>query len=341
LAVDPTITARKGTSWTAVRPVLMGADEGWGKSRVVHGLSSGEGLIAAVGDAVTDGEGKVISAGAADKRLLVVEEEFSRVLDVRKREASTLAAVLRLAWDGAPLAVLTKNAMKATGAHISVLGHITVEELRKGLTETDKANGLANRFLFVCARRPHLLPSGGNLDDQVVFELAANTRKALEIARSLGTMRRSTAAEARWAEMYAKMAEDEPGGLLGALVARPEPQTLRLSVAYAALDGARVIDVEHLEAAYALWRYCRASARYIFRDALGDEIADKLEAAIRAAGPAGLDAAGQHDTFGRHLDAKRLELARGELERAGRIVTASEETGGRPRLVSRSTRLVP
>lgn len=338
VVVGKTAKARKGTSWAAVRPVLEGADEMWARTRVVHGLSTGEGLIGAVADPVSDADGKVTSAGVSDKRLLVVEEEFSRVLAVGKREGSTLAAVLRLAWDGSPLSVLTKNATKATGAHISVIGHITVEELRKGLTEVDKANGLANRFLFVCARRPHLLASGGNLDDAEVYELARRTRRALEAGRSVGVLRRSPDAEALWAEMYAEMAEDEPGGLLGALVARPEPQTLRLSVAYAALDGSRTIEVAHLEAAYALWRYCRESARYVFGDAEGDEVADKLAMALARAGPDGLDFAAQSEVFGRNVSAKRLAMARDLLESRGKAVTSTEETGGRPRSVTRCTR---
>jgi hypothetical protein len=49
---------------------------------------------------------------------------------------------------------MVKNSpLKATGAHISIIGHITKDELRARLTRTDMANGLANRFLFCLVKR--------------------------------------------------------------------------------------------------------------------------------------------------------------------------------------------
>jgi hypothetical protein len=69
---------------------------------------------------------------------------------------------------------------------------------------------------------------------------------------------------------------------------------------------------------------------------LGDEIADRLLSAIRAAGPDGLDTTAQHRVFGGHLAASRLAHARAELEARGLIVTEQEETRGRSRLVSRA-----
>jgi hypothetical protein len=70
------------------------------------------------------------------------------------------------------------------------------------------------------------------------------------------------------------MAEGQPG-LLGTITARAEAQALRLSCLYALLDRAAMVDVPHLDAAYALWRYCEDSARYIFRDVLGHPLADE------------------------------------------------------------------
>jgi len=129
---------------------------------------------------------------------------------------------------------------------------------------------------------------------------------------------------------------DGGDGLAGAVTARPEAQALRLSVAYAALDGSSTIKVPHLEAAMAVWNYCEASAYTIFGDALGDPVADRLLEALRQAGGDGLDATAQSTLFGRHVSASRLTQARAELERRGLVVTEREETGGRPRLVSRA-----
>jgi hypothetical protein len=94
--------------------------------------------------------------------------------------------------------------------------------------------------------------------------------------------------------------------------------------------------VTHLQAALAVWSYCEASALVIFGDALGDPVADRLLIALRDAGEEGLDGTAQSALFGRHASATRLAQARALLEGKGLIVTETEKTGGRDRLVSRA-----
>ncbi|MDQ6805458.1 MAG: hypothetical protein M3065_10950, partial [Actinomycetota bacterium] len=70
--------------------------------------------------------------GISDQRLLVIEPEFASVLRASSREISTLSPTLRCVWDGRPLALMTRTApARATGAHISIIGHITHSELRR------------------------------------------------------------------------------------------------------------------------------------------------------------------------------------------------------------------
>lgn len=121
----------------------------------------------------------------------------------------------------------------------------------------------------------------------MVDELGRKVRNALIEARKVCILRRTSAAEERWCELYGKMAEDDTGGWLGSAIARDAAQTLRLSVTYALLDGSHHIDLAHLEAAWALWCYCRASAGHIFGQRLGDEVGDPLLDALRRAGPNG------------------------------------------------------
>ncbi len=121
---------RKGMSWGHVRDLMHAADGAWVEDRVLGGLSSGEGLINAVRDPVVsegkDGEITVVDAGEPDKRLLVLESEFAAVLKVMTREGNTLSTIIRQAWDGGRLATLTRNSpLKATGAHISLIAHVT------------------------------------------------------------------------------------------------------------------------------------------------------------------------------------------------------------------------
>lgn len=137
--------------------MMHAADANWTDTRVLSGLSSGEGLISEVRDPVQgldkDGETKAVDHGVEDKRLLVMEGELSQTLKVIKREGNTLSPVLRNAWDGEGLRTMVKNSPhRATDPHISILGHVTREELVRHLTETEMANGLAN------LRRVRLLP---------------------------------------------------------------------------------------------------------------------------------------------------------------------------------------
>ena len=59
-------------------------------------------------------------------------------------------------------ATITKHSpTRATRPFISIIGHITADELRQALDHTSMANGYANRFLFACVKRSKLLPHGG------------------------------------------------------------------------------------------------------------------------------------------------------------------------------------
>jgi len=226
-----------------------------------------------------------------------------------------------------------KDALRVDGAHICFVGHVTVEELRRNLGATEAANGFGNRFLFVLTARARRLPSGGNLDESDVYALGMRVRAAAEAARTFGRMHRSPEAEALWSDWYMRV-DDEVDGLFGAVVARAEAQALRLSVIYALLDGSKVIDVPHLEAAFAAWEYAEASAAHIFGRTLGDPTADRLLEAIEDAED-GLDFEAQHAVFGRHARAAEITRARRVLEDRGLIVTEAEATAGRTRSVSR------
>ena len=103
-----------------------------------------------------------------------------------RRPGSVLSRVIRDAWDCRDLAVLTKNnPTRATGPHISIIGHITVDELLAKMDRTSMTNGYANRFLFACVRRARLLPHGGDLHDSAVRELAMRTRERIPQARKV------------------------------------------------------------------------------------------------------------------------------------------------------------
>ena len=112
VGVGPTSNGRKGSATGPVEMFFEGIDEGWKANNIQSGLSSGEGLIWAVCDAIYKREkvkGKkgesdqyeVIPAdpGIADKRLVVRESEFFGALQVMRRQGNTLSPVVRTAWD--------------------------------------------------------------------------------------------------------------------------------------------------------------------------------------------------------------------------------------------------
>lgn len=172
----------------------------------------------------------------------------------------------------------------ATGAHISFIAHITGEELRKRLTDTEIANGFANRFLFCSARSTKELPEGGCLPGNDLARLEKRVGEALVRARRIGTLERTLEAQVAWAEIYHDIKETKLGGLMGSVTARADAYNVRLQAAYALLDGSDVIDVEHVEAAWAMWRYCEDSAAHVFGSSTGSPISDKILDALREAG---------------------------------------------------------
>lgn len=333
---------RKGSSYAHIGGLAKALDASW---QPVSGLSSGEGLIWHVRDAI-HGERPLRGAGrlgdeterfledrgVEDKRLCVVEPEFSRLLRIADREGSTLSAVIREAWDSGRLSNLTKNSRAvATDAHVSIIGHITTDELRRSLTATDSANGFANRFLWVCAQRSKLLPDGG------AFTLTDNMlecwRDALAHARNIGVITRNEAARELWHARYEDLSAGRPG-LLGSITGRAEAQTMRLACLYALADCAATVERPHLEAALALWDYCFRSARFIFGDSLGDPVADELLRALRTERRAGLsrtDIISQ--VFRRNVSAMQITRAIDLLLEHGLVRAQIDRSG--PRLIER------
>lgn len=328
VCVGATAAGRKGTALGEVMRLLRLVDEDWAKECVTSGLSSGEGLIWAVRDPIVetqtvrekgrtvDVQTVVADEGVSDKRLLVVEGEFSGPLKVMAREGNTLSNVLRLAWDSGDLNILTKaKRARATGAHVSLVGHITRDELQRYLNSTEEANGFANRFLWCAVRRSKLLPDGGSLHDAVLEPLAERVAAAAHFARQTGELRRDEAARKVWHAVYPALSTGRTG-LFGAVTSRAEPQVMRLALIYALLDRSDVIRPEHLFAGLAVWEYAEQSARWIFGQALGDPVADEILRALKAA-PEGLTRTEISRLFGNNQKAGRIAVALRSLQEQG------------------------
>ena len=177
VTVGQSAIGRKGTATDWGKHLYASVEGVWTSDRIQAGLSSGEGLISAVRDPletrspirqkgkIIDWQMVVTDAGVTDKRLLIAETEFGGVLRALEREGNKLSSIIRLAWDSGNLKTLTKIPHKASDAHVSIMGHITIDELELLLSRVDLVNGFANRFLWFAVRRQRSLPFGGTPPD--------------------------------------------------------------------------------------------------------------------------------------------------------------------------------
>jgi len=315
---------RKGSSWDHVQSLLARVDPSLTNDRVASGLSSGEGLIAEVCDSEQD------NGTAKDKRLLVLEPEFAQVIKVLAREGNTLSPVIRNAWDGKRLQTLVRNSpLRASDAHIAIVGHITKDELLRYLNATELANGFFNRFLLIGVRRSKLLPFGGSLAGSQLDGLRGRLAAALAAARTDRELSFTADARDRYAAIYERLSAARPG-LFGAATGRAEAHTLRLALIYALLDRAAAIDLPHLDAALEVWRYAHNSTRWVFGDTLGDPTADEIWALAKQHRD-GISRTEVRDLFSRNKKAREIDRALTALVDAGRLDRQQRRDGaGRP-----------
>lgn len=271
---------RKGTSWGHVRHILNQVEQSWGDDRIMSGLASGEGIIAELSD---DAGGE-----SNDKRLLLVEGEFAQVLKVCERPGNTISAILRNAWDSGNLRNMSKGApLRASGCHISMIGHITRTELSRLLTDNDAANGFGNRILWTHSSRSKFLPDGGEIESEDFSREIGFLDHAVRLARTRSEMKRSESAKAYWYHIYEGLCEELPGKV-GSVTSRAEAQVVRLALLFSLLDGGEEIGLNHLQAAEALWHYCRDSAKWAFMESRFSKDARKLLEGLNSAGSKGL-----------------------------------------------------
>lgn len=338
--VGETSKGRKGTSWSNPRYLMRQVDPDWEKNCVTSGLSTGEGLIYHVRDTrhekqpikrdgkVEEYQEVIVDHGVDDKRLMVVEEEMATVLKVAAREGNILSAVLRQAWDSGDLHPLTKsNPIRATGAHISIVGHITTQELLRHLTETEKVNGFANRFIWLLVRRSKVIPNPTGAPPEVTEPLVVRLRAVFETVKAVTLMQRDAESESLWAAVYEPLSNGKPG-ILGAILGRAEVQVMRVACLYALFDGSSQIQLPHLKAALALWDFSEASAFRIFGNKVGDPTADRILESLRVTG--NLNRTEISNLFMHNKPASEIERALNALEQYKLVTKEEVKTSGRP-----------
>jgi hypothetical protein len=306
-------TSRKGMAGDVASAIFHRVDPYFAEENITDGLNSGAGLLWHLRDETfkqtRDGD-TIADPGVSDKRRVFLESELASVLKQGHRDHDPMTELLRKFWDGKDVvrSNVRNDPLKVTGGHIGIVGHCTPADVEIHLTDTDKGNGTANRFLWLFGTRSKVLPSGGNLFGLLDFlgEDLKAIIDSIEFARGVTVILRTPEATKRWEELYREF-DDVPTGKLGAFFVRGAPQVMRMASIFALADRKDRVDVEHLEAALAIWHHSSRSLKFMFGGD-GDPAADKLIAALKVAGDAGLTKREiTNDVFNRNKDTETLD----------------------------------
>jgi hypothetical protein len=313
--------ARKGTSWNHIANLFEGVDPLWLATCVNPARLTADGLLQALCD----------QDPPTERRLLTLAEEFATVLYNVKRGNGHLSPLLRCAWDNGNLPTLDLHrSLRVTGAHLSLIAHITQQELTRSFQHHQTHNGFANRCLWTWVERARCLPDGGSPPVHELALVVAQLRHAAvwATARPAILFRRDPEAAAMWARHYADLSYHHTVSLRGAATSRGEAQVLRLSALYAALDSSELICRPHLEAAFAVWQYCYESATHLFGLSTGDAVADLIREAVEAS-QNGLSKTQIRRLFHGHIELGRIDHALDQLATLGALCSRSQPTAGR------------
>lgn len=335
--IGPTARGRKGTAWNAIQNLLAAIDQHWLADRIKDGLQSGEAIVHAVRDEITapvpmhkrkagHAQGlqmAVLDPGVTDKRLLLLEEEFGRLLTVAARTGNTLSSTLRKCWDANQwLHVEGKvSPEKATGAHVSMIGHVTLMELLQCLNEIENRNGFSNRVLWVATRRTKKIPLPGWINWKKTYpKIVVALSKILSDINAVPArqMDWSPQGNAAWQTFYTSIPEAD-AGILGPIIARSDAHVLRLTMLYAILDASCLMTQHHLRAAIAFWQYCQRSAQWAFAEKTGNKMADRIFWALQHE-PNGMTRQQiREECFSDHCSKTTLDLAFASLQEANLV----------------------
>ncbi len=330
IQVGPTGIARKGTADAEIGSFLKLIDPKFAKFNTASGFGSGEALIERVSDPVYDKKDELVS-GTEDQRLLIVEGEFSKVLRTAERQGSILGDVIRLVYDGRPLANRTKGHQLISSHHcVSLFGGITPEELVELFTVIAATSGTGNRYLWVWSNPDKLLPRGG-ADITARSTAIANTiRKSPKRGMELTF---TDNAVDWWDDHYEtlRMSTDVPETVRG-LTTRSSDHVQRIALIYAATEGATRVDVVHLEAGMAWRNHSVATVAAVLGGLVRNREAGKILAALRAHPGVAANREELHQVFGRNVTATAIDEGVRTLQKVG-LIHAWKEQGigaGRP-----------
>jgi len=251
--VGNTADGEKGGSLNRVNEVIRAIDPKFHDEKLSGGHNSAEALLDEIcheAKNIRKGKIEIAESDVPDKRLVIVEEELSRLFQVGKREGSTMSETLRKFFD-APEVVAAKSRkclLKVTRPHVSILGDVTPEGLKASMPTVEAFNGFANRFTYIASKRVGSVSVPPVLDwvsSELLQKKVIQLRGLVEDFRPYEACRDnpdypmdfSPDGRAKWDDLYHDLSKRSEGlsGLKGAIIARAKPTLLRLGIIYAAL----------------------------------------------------------------------------------------------------------
>lgn len=218
--------AGKGQGLSQVRHLISQIDTDWTDHGCKYSTASGEGLVRLVAEREQVNDG----------RLCLIMPEMSVLLNSMNREGSNTSGYLRLGYDGLPLENnRSKQSYCAKNYLLSVLGHITPEEMAETMQSVDWANGIANRFLWAAVRPSKTLPRNTTAPG---FDHAREIIAKILSLPDAGRLDFSAAGGLCWDEWVHALPELE--GKLALSQSRIRPNALRVAEIYAAFDERRL-----------------------------------------------------------------------------------------------------
>lgn len=239
------------------------------------GLSSGEGLAAALNDGEDDDKAEPVP----DKRILIIEPEFSNTLSMSQRTGNIICMVLRNAYDGVDIKPLTKrDKVRVTNPYVCLMANITARELTgHDQSEMMVYNGMLNRFLILWQQPEKNVAFPQPIPDAILDTMAQSLADRLLFARQHNhethyrkvreqawPIQLSPEAQTLWEKEYDRLMNSGDCETVMILTRRHRLHALILATLFALLGQRRVIQVDDIHSALAWCEYSRKSVIYIF-----------------------------------------------------------------------------
>lgn len=336
--IGPTATGKKGLSLSAAKapfnPMICGefADDMdfiAYEPLMAGGYQSGQAILTHFSKDKDD-------IGDKDKRLLMVEQESAALIKMGKVENSILSQVMRTAFDGDKLEYRVskikgkESTVAIDNAHVSLIGHITADELLQVLTVGSDKTGELNRIQFVLSLDSKFVSEAkSNFLYENITELQALRTRLLECRRWAAEKRiKFTEPLYECLDNYTEQLEhDLRSGKEKAINARLALYLRKWIARFAVMDMTDVATVAHYDRAMKVVAYLRAANEYVlgeWLDGVDKDLIDKAILTIKESQGGATRASIGKELFGSHWTVDKVEgvlaHARKRLSLSGKIV---------------------